>query len=62
MGDAGHVRPLLRLQRLPVDPAGDHHQHPGEVLRREHPGRLLDQHDLHGSLHPADIPRLLATR
>ena len=42
--------------------SGDHHVHPGEVLQHLHPGRLLDQHDLHGSLHPTHLPSIMAPR
>ena len=42
--------------------SGYHHLDPEEVLRHLQHGRLLDQHDLHGPLHPPHLSRLLAPR
>ena len=41
-------------------PTGDHHLHLEEVLRHLQHGGVLDEHDLHGPLHPPHLPRLLA--
>ena len=54
------VRHVLGLERVPVDPAGHHHQHPGEVLQRVDLCGFMDLDALHGHLHPAHFSGLVA--
>ena len=49
------LRDVLDVKRVPVDAVGHHHQHLGEVLQREHVGRLVDLYHLHGHVHPAHL-------
>ena len=53
---------MVLVMMVIIAMSGDHHVHPGEVLQHLHPGRLLDQHDLHGSLHPTHLPSIMAPR
>ena len=53
-------RHVLGFERVPVDPAGHHHQHPGEVLQRVHLRCFLDLVDVHGHLYPTHISGLMA--
>lgn len=53
---------LLPLQRPAVDTVRHHLQHCHPLLQRRQQRRQLDVYDLHGALHTAYIPGVLAAR
>ena len=53
-------RALFVIERIPVDPVGDHHQHLGELLRRHHLRSLLDLPRFHGHLHSTHFSGVVA--
>ena len=61
VADPHPLRDVLRFERLPVDPAGHHHQHLGEVLQRFDVRCLVDLAALHGHLHTLNISGVLAS-